>query len=319
MKKIVPLLIASALFVTGCSTAKTNTTTPSEEVIKYNGGQITKNDVVSDLGDVTINRTATDLLMKNLLFKKYENQISQAFVDKTFSDMALQYGGEETFKGALAQQGMTPEKYKEALKMRQAQALMILEQAGMGEDKIKEYYETAKTQHNLAHILISIKSDLFPNGLSEEDAKKKIDEIKAKLDKGEDFAKLAKENSMDSVNAEKGGELGWLSKQETNYGDDFVNNAFKAEKGKYTEPFKTTFGYHIAKTLDTKDLTYEEMKPKIVEIMATEVSTKTPEVLPNAVKKLFEENGVQGQSDSIKKYIDDMTKLQQQAQPAQVN
>ncbi len=39
---------------------------------------------------------------------------------------------------------------------------------------------------------------------------KTANEVKAKLDKGEDFAKLAKEYSTDTGTAEKGGELGWI-------------------------------------------------------------------------------------------------------------
>ena len=61
---------------------------------------------------------------------------------------------------------------------------------------LKESYEKNKHQYHLAHILISVKSESNPNGLSDEEAKeKKQKTFLKKLKDGGDFATLAKENS----------------------------------------------------------------------------------------------------------------------------
>jgi parvulin-like peptidyl-prolyl isomerase len=76
------------------------------------------------------------------------------------------------------------------------------------------------------------------------------------LDKGADFTQLANEQSSEQINNVKngsqpnGGNLGWFPQQGSNFDQTFVDAAFKVEKGKYSEPVQTSFGWHIIKVLD---------------------------------------------------------------------
>jgi peptidyl-prolyl cis-trans isomerase C len=97
------------------------------------------------------------------------------------------------------------------------------------------------------------------------DDEKKAKDIIAKLDAGEDFAKLAGENSKDTGNKEKGGDLGWFAK-----GDmvpEFSEAAFKISKGGISkEPVKTQFGWHVIKVEDKRERpkpSFDEVKPMI--------------------------------------------------------
>lgn len=75
-----------------------------------------------------------------------------------------------------------------------------------------------------------------------------------KLNKGEDFAALAKENSIDPSKA-NGGDLGYFVKPMMV--KEFGDAAFALNKGEYTKtPVKTQFGYHIIKVEDKR------MQPK---------------------------------------------------------
>ena len=114
------------------------------------------------------------------MLDKYKNKIDDKHVESELNKTIEQYGGKDKFDAALKQQGFDKEKYKEALKVKTAQAYMILDEAGVGEDKLKEEYENSKVQYHLAHILISVKSDTNKDGLSDEEAKAKIDEVKQK-------------------------------------------------------------------------------------------------------------------------------------------
>lgn len=86
-----------------------------------------------------------------------------------------------------------------------------------------------------------------------EKAKKKIDEIYTLLKGGKDFAELAKEYSEDNTSASSGGELEWFGTgrmlpdfEEASYG--LKNN------GDYSEPVRTSYGWHIIKRMDYEPL-----------------------------------------------------------------
>lgn len=69
-----------------------------------------------------------------------------------------------------------------------------------------------------------------------------------RLKKGENFANLAKELSIDKGSGKRGGDLGYFGRGMMV--KPFEEAAFKLEKGQTSEPIKTEFGYHIIKRLD---------------------------------------------------------------------
>ncbi|MEP9366094.1 peptidylprolyl isomerase [Xanthobacter sp. VNH20] len=94
------------------------------------------------------------------------------------------------------------------------------------------------------------------------DTEAKAKEIAAKAKAGEDFAKLAKENSKDS--AEDGGDLGYFTKEQMV--PEFADAAFKLEKGQISDPVKSQFGWHVIKLEDkrTKPVpTYDQVSDQI--------------------------------------------------------
>ena len=83
---------------------------------------------------------------------------------------------------------------------------------------------------------------------TEADAK---DVIK-QLDKGADFAKLAKEKSTDPGIGDSGGDLGYFTKDKMV--PEFAEAAFAMEKGQYTKtPVRSQFGYHVIQVLDKRN------------------------------------------------------------------
>lgn len=71
-------------------------------------------------------------------------------------------------------------------------------------------------------------------------------EVAEKLKKGEDFAKLAEQYSIDG-SRRRGGDLGTFGRGVMVR--PFEQAAFALEKGQVSEPVKTQFGYHIIKRL----------------------------------------------------------------------
>lgn len=102
-----------------------------------------------------------------------------------------------------------------------------------------------------SHILVSYQgAEEAVEGITrtEEEARKRIKEVKAKLDEGGDFSGLAKEYSDDKANAETGGKLENPVNKSASYVQEFRDATLKIEKeGDLSEIFKTKFGFHIVK------------------------------------------------------------------------
>ncbi|MDK2927792.1 MAG: hypothetical protein PWR31_1483 [Bacillota bacterium] len=75
-------------------------------------------------------------------------------------------------------------------------------------------------------------------------------ELRARLLKGEDFAKLAKEYSTDPGSREAGGELGYFPAGQMV--PEFDKAAFSTPVGELSPVIKSSFGYHIIKVEDKK-------------------------------------------------------------------
>lgn len=84
----------------------------------------------------------------------------------------------------------------------------FFDQVEVNQDELKALYEkeiaNLAEQRHAAHILVEINDKV-----NEGQAKAKIEEIQARLAKGEDFATLAKEFSQDPGSANNGGDLGY--------------------------------------------------------------------------------------------------------------
>ena len=92
-------------------------------------------------------------------------------------------------------------------------------------------------------------------------------EMLSRLDKGEDFAELAKKHSQDSGSKEQGGDLGFFPRGEMV--KEFEDAAFALAVGERSEPVKTIHGYHVIETLEHKEgrkVTYEEAVLSLIHI-----------------------------------------------------
>ena len=97
--------------------------------------------------------------------------------------------------------------------------------------------ELGDKEYSARHILVK----------TEAEAK----DVLAQLKKGDDFAKVAKEKSLDPGSKEKGGDLGWFSP--AGMVKPFSDAVTSMKKGETTSaPVQTQFGWHIIKLVDTR-------------------------------------------------------------------
>ena len=112
---------------------------------------------------------------------------------------------------------------------------------------IQEAYDRSKQEVNVSHILVGC--DEGANPADTLAAFKKAQEYRARLEKGEDFAKLAKESAEkfkgDPSAKDNGGLIGWFTVFQTVY--PFETAAYNLKPGQISGPVRTQFGYHIVK------------------------------------------------------------------------
>jgi len=153
------------------------------------------------------------------------------------------------------------------------------------EDALKARYQSfvkekpGREEVHARHILVA----------TEAEAKSVIGE----LDKGADFAALAKKYSKDP-GAESGGDLGYFGHDDMV--KEFADAAFALSPGQYTKtPVKTEFGWHVIKVEDRrtgKPPSFEEAREQLSRDIAHEIIDAKLHDLRGAAK--IEEFGLDG-------------------------
>ncbi|WP_159079933.1 peptidylprolyl isomerase [Methyloceanibacter sp. wino2] len=145
---------------------------------------------------------------------------------------------------------------------------------GVSEDEAKKVFEEniakVKPEQEIKarHILVD----------TEDQAKA----IKAELDGGADFAKLASEKSKDK-NAE-GGDLGFFTRGQML--KPFEDAAFALDVGQISDPVKTSFGWHIIQVEEKRDQklpTFDDVKDPIMsQLVVRKAQTVVSDLRSNA-------------------------------------
>lgn len=244
-----------------------------------------KDSVVAMVGDASISEDelqqtlldqygadALDVLITNKLIEleadKQKITVSDEAVEEELATLSESYGGETALEEAVVATGMTMDDVREDIinyikteKLLEPRIEITDEELQTYFDENKDTFATAE-QVQASHILVADEAT--------------ANEVKSKLDAGEDFSELAKEYSTDTTTAESGGDLGYFSS-----GDmvaEFEEVAFALGVDEISAPVKTEYGYHIIKVVDhqeAKEANFEDSKGEISDtLMNDKMSTE---------------------------------------------
>lgn len=226
-------------------------------------------------------RVINELIIKTLLEQEIAKRgikVTNEDVDKAIKEIIDKVGSKEQLDNILKQNGITSAQFKKDLKeeVKMKKLASELGSSAVSDADAKKFYDENidKFKHpdkvRASHILISvnpeeiteiIKSDKANEGLDEAAVKAKVEqEIKTKEAKAiqllaevkkdpAQFAKLAKDNSEDTVTGVKGGDLGFFTEKEMV--PEFSKAAFSMKPNTISDkPVRTQYGYHIIMVTD---------------------------------------------------------------------
>lgn len=161
------------------------------------------------------------------------------------------------------------------------------------EEQITEYYEdnrktrfTQPHEVRARHILIRVPRDADEE--TKAAARKRIEEIQAKLAAGADFAELAKEYSEDPGSKDKGGDLGFFPRGRMV--GPFEDAAFSLAPGETSDIVESPFGYNILRVeeiREEREKPLEEVREEIVTALRRETAaTRAQEAAEEDVEAL---------------------------------
>ncbi len=216
------------------------------------------------------NDIVKNLIQREILFTFAMKSIPKDIDQKTataFEDLKKRYKDPKDFENAMKNAGTNEKEVKEKIRKNiilENYVNSVASEIKVTDAEKKEFYEKNKDifkdpeMVKASHILIKVDEKQ-----SDKDAKAKIDAVYKELKSGKSFEELAKKYSQDG-SAANGGDLGFFPRGAMV--KEFENVAFSTPQGKYSEPFKTQFGYHIVKVTEkrpAKTYGYDEVSKHI--------------------------------------------------------
>jgi len=207
-----------------------------------------------------------------ILANESKVKIPKATVDKVIQKEIDRLGGEDAYAAMLKRMGITKKQHRQMRREQLLERAFAQSQVGdvsVSDVELRQQYERLKKAGKLnaperaqiRHILILARGD---NEKAWDAAKKKIDAIRKRIvDKGEDFAKVAREVSEDPRTAKAGGEMR-IGKGSSE--SEFEKKAFSLPIGQVSKPFKSKVGWHIMvveNRYPAGELSFEQVKDRL--------------------------------------------------------
>jgi peptidyl-prolyl cis-trans isomerase C len=219
--------------------------------------------------------------------------VSDAEVEGRMKQMQGQFPSEGEFQKALAARNMTVEQLRADTKIDMMIGKMmeaeVAAEAAATDAEARDFYAKNPDKFKQGEAVRASHILIMANEKTGEAAKKqaraKIDGLLKRVRAGEDFARLAKENSQDG-SAAQGGDLNFFGRGQMV--PPFEQAAFALKPGEVSDVVTTQFGYHIIKVTERRAETavpYEQVSGRIVEFLSGQKKQQKANAFIEAAKK----------------------------------
>jgi peptidyl-prolyl cis-trans isomerase C len=204
--------------------------------------------------------------------------LAEGEVDARLEEIKTQFPSAEEYETALTAQGLTEERLREDLEdnlviqkllQQEVEGKIVVSDAdarSFYDDNPEQFQQPEQIQ--ASHIIFTLEEG---TGEAEKsDKRKQLEDLKARIEGGEDFAELAREHSQ-GPSAPRGGDLGFFSRGQMV--KPFEDAAFALDVGELSGIVETQFGYHLITVTDKKAAStavYEEIERQIKDYLKQE-------------------------------------------------
>ena len=298
------ITLGVVLLTTGCG--KTKLKNGEEVAIKINGKSITADTLYSELRDKYAKYQIVNDIDKKIfdsIYKDDEEIASQVETQYEYYESQYKNSG-SSLEEAIKTYGYKDVKeFKEELKLNieRSKAVDDYIKDNIKNTEIQKYYdENIVGDISAKHILVKVNDGSSEDGLSDEEALNKANELIDQLNNGADFSELAQANSDDTGSAANGGDLGYFNKGQMV--QEFEEAAYALGVNEYTkEPVKTTYGYHIIlKTGEKEKASLEDSKEKILTDLLAKKKEEDSTIQVTTLDKIRKNYGLKFKDSKLK-------------------
>ena len=215
-----------------------------------------------------------ELIDKELLYQESLRQgiaVADNAVDEKMGALKKRFPDEETFQDEMKQMKLSEEtlrlQIKKDMTVQEIMEKEVLAKVRVSDEESKLFYDghpdlfREQEKVRASHILIRSEADTDP--VTKDERRKRLEDIRERIEKGEDFTALAGEFSQ-CPSSERGGDLGYFERGRMV--KPFEEKAFSMKPGEVSDIVVTPFGFHLIKVTDRKEartVSYEESKERI--------------------------------------------------------
>jgi len=214
-------------------------------------------DIVATVNGTPITKTAYDVYLTSLMQGKSTSELTSEQKGQILDQLvSMQLLSAQGVKDGLENSPDVVARLA-LVKMRilsDAESIKYLKDHEPTDAELHAQYNTVvasgeATEYHARHILV--------------DSKDKADKLIKKINAGAKFEDVAKAESSDS-SKNNGGDLGWFNPN--GMVKPFADAVKKLKKGEMTaEPVQSQYGWHIIKLEDTREPTFDQLKPRLSE------------------------------------------------------
>ncbi|MGD2037730.1 MAG: peptidylprolyl isomerase [Desulfobacterales bacterium] len=242
------------------------------------------------------NQVLESLIDRELLFqesKKRGIEVKAEAVSDELQKIRQRYPNKEEFNKLLSEMGLTESDVRRQIARGMAiQQLIdkeVTDKIKVSDQETRSFYDKnpqlfqQPEQVKARHILIKVQADAPDDQKAE--ARKKIEAVQQKVQKGEDFATLAKTYS-EGPSGPRGGDLGYFRRGQMV--KPFEEVAFSLKPDQTSEIVETRFGYHLIKVDDkkpAKKMTYAEVKDRLNDHLKKQKATSEADAYIETLRK----------------------------------